>query len=77
MAKKKTAQDLAFDTMRDARKEAVKKGDVEGLLNISITYFEFHVKMSESGELDNKKKKSKLGFHHERISNEFSTDDDS
>jgi len=74
--KQKSAVDLAFATMADARKEAKRKGDVEGLLNISITYFEFSVKLSENEELTGKKKNNKLGFHHERISNEYSADDD-
>lgn len=74
--KQKSAQELAFATMADARKEAVRKGDVEGLLNISITYFEFSVKMAENEEHDAKKNKNKLGFHHERVRHDRDSDHD-
>lgn len=66
MSKKKVgpkkALRRAFRALDDAHNEAKRHGDVEALLNIGITYFEFALKVP--GELHDEveKAKHKIGF---------------
>lgn len=56
-------RELALETLLTARKKAKQANDVEGLLNISITFLEFADKINNE-EPREKKSKHKLGFHH-------------
>lgn len=49
----------AMETLYLARHEAKKKGDTENLINISITFYEFALKLPVEGD---DKIKSKIGF---------------
>lgn len=51
----------AYKSLKIARKEALKKGDVENLINISITFYEFATKAAELQEREDQIKK-KIGF---------------
>lgn len=52
----------SLKVLQDAHKEAKRRGDIEALLNIGITYAELAGKIP-----GNPKKKQHLGFHHERV----------
>jgi len=56
-------RELALETLLTARKKATQASDVEGLLNIGITFLEFADKINGEGPR-HKKPKHRLGFHH-------------
>lgn len=56
-------RELALETLLTARKKATQTNDVEGLLNIGITFLEFADKINGE-EPPAKKPKHRLGFHH-------------
>lgn len=58
---KKNCFNEAYKSLKIARDEALKKGDVENLINISITFYEFATKASELQEREEQIKK-KIGF---------------
>lgn len=56
-------RNIALETLLTARKKAKQANDVEGLLNIGITFLEFSDKINGE-EAPAKKHKHRLGFHH-------------
>ena len=59
-------RELALETLLTARKKATQASDVEGLLNIGITFLEFADKINGE-EPRNKKPKHRLGFHNTAV----------
>lgn len=52
----------AFKTLKIARDEAEIKGDIENLLNIGITFYEFATKVPAELHEHEQKVKQKIGF---------------